>query len=64
MEVLFFVITIFISLVVEVAIGIRFNLAGIGAFVEIAFAAAVILYAIRHKNKSRGDIPPSIYFCV
>lgn len=50
MEILFFIITFFLSMLAEVTIGIRFNLAGIGHIVGIAFVGAVLLYAIRHKK--------------
>lgn len=50
MEVLVFFITILVSLLAEVTIGIRFNMAGIGCIVGIAFVGAVLLYAIRRKK--------------
>lgn len=50
MEILFFIVTIFFSLFVEVVIGIRFNLPNIGCVVGIALVGTVILYAIRHKK--------------
>lgn len=51
MEVLFFLLTVFVSLFAEIAIGIKlFNLPGMGCIVGIAFVGAVILYTIRHNH--------------
>lgn len=49
MEIVLFVMTVFVSVLVE-AIGIRFNMAGIGSIVDTALVGAVLLYAIRHKK--------------
>ena len=50
MEIVFFIITILVSVLAEATIGIRFNMAGIGGIVGIAFVGAVLFYKIRHKK--------------
>lgn len=61
MEFVFFIIVLLVSVLAEGIIGVRFNMAGIGSIVGIALVGAILLFAIRHKNKKRG-LPPS--FCV
>ena len=61
MEIVFFIITVLVSVLAEGTIGVRFNMAGIGSIVGIALVGAVLLYAIRHKNKKRGLSP--LFFC-
>ncbi len=50
MEIVFFIITVLVSVLAEGTIGVRFNMAGIGSIVGIALVGAVLLYAIRHKK--------------
>ena len=50
MEILLFIITVLVSVLVEGIIGVKFNMAGIGSIVGIALVGAVLLYAIRHKK--------------
>lgn len=49
-EIAFFVITFFLSVLAEATLGIKLNAPGIGSFVGIAFVGAVLLYEIRHKK--------------
>lgn len=49
-EIVFFIITVLVSVLAEGTIGVRFNMAGIGSIVGIALVGAVLLYAIRHKK--------------
>ena len=60
MEFVFFIIVLLVSVLAEGIIGVRFNMAGIGSIVGIALVGAILLFAIRHKNK-RGGCP--LFLC-
>lgn len=50
MEILAFIATVFLSIFVE-AIGVKYNLAGIGSIFAVAFMGTIILWKIRHNTK-------------